>query len=53
MTRTVEVTAAQVNAAKLKVKRSLASGRFVPPSVTAIANADGRHVNASRRARAS
>lgn len=39
MAKTVRVTSAQVNAAKLKVKRSTASGRLVSPGVIAIANA--------------
>jgi len=37
--KTVRVTSAQVNAAKLKLKRSAASGKFVSPGVNAIANA--------------
>lgn len=39
MTKTVRVTPAQVDAAKLKLKRSAATGRFVSPSVIAIASA--------------
>ena len=39
MARTVQVTSAQVNAAKLKVKRSATSGKFVSRGVEAIANA--------------
>ena len=39
MTTTVRVTSAQVSAAKLKIKRSEISGKFVPPSVLAVANA--------------
>ena len=39
MPKVVKVTPAQVNAAKLKIKRSAASGRFVASSVTKIANA--------------
>lgn len=39
MAKIVKVTPAQVNAARLKVKRSAASGKHVPPSVSAIANA--------------
>ncbi len=39
MTKIVKVTPAQVNAAKLKVKRSAVSGKSVSDSVTAIANA--------------
>lgn len=39
MAKTVRVTSAQVNAAKLKVKRSAISGRFVSSGVKAIANA--------------
>lgn len=39
MAKTVRVTSAQVNAAKLKVKRSAISGRYVSPGVKAIANA--------------
>ena len=39
MAKVVRVTSAQVNAAKLKVKRSAATGRFVSSSVSAIANA--------------
>lgn len=39
MAKTVRVTSAQVNAAKLKVKRSEATGRFVSASVKALANA--------------
>lgn len=35
----VTVTSAQVNAAKLKIKRSVSSGRAVSPSVQAIADA--------------
>jgi len=39
MAKIVRVTPAQVNAAKLKIKRSVASGKFVPPSVSAVASA--------------
>lgn len=39
MPKIVKVTPAQVNAAKLKVKRSAISGRFVSPSVSILANA--------------
>lgn len=39
MPKVVKVTPAQVNAAKLKIKRSAASGRFVKDSVSQIANA--------------
>lgn len=39
MAKTVRVTSAQVNAAKLKVQRSASTGKFVSPAVTAIANA--------------
>lgn len=39
MAKIVKVTPAQVHAAKLKVKLSEGTGRVVPPSVTAIANA--------------
>jgi hypothetical protein len=39
MPKVVKVTPAQVNAAKLKVKRSAASGKSVPSSVYQIANA--------------
>lgn len=39
MAKIVRVTSAQVNAAKLKVKRSTASGKFVSRGVSAIANA--------------
>ena len=39
MSKIVKVTPAQVNAAKLKVKRSAATGRYVSSSVSAIANA--------------
>lgn len=39
MAKTVRVTSAQVNAAKLKVKRSAISGRYVSPGVKAIADA--------------
>ena len=39
MAKTVRVTSAQVNAAKLKVKRSATSGKFISPAVSAIANA--------------
>jgi hypothetical protein len=37
--KTVRVTSAQVNAAKLKVKRSAATGRYVSPGVKAVADA--------------
>lgn len=39
MAKVVKVTPAQVNAAKLKVKRSANTGTCVSPSITAIANA--------------
>ena len=39
MPKVVRVTPAQVNAAKLKLKRSAASGRHVATSVSRIANA--------------
>ena len=39
MAKIVQVTSTQVNAAKLKIKRSAASGKSVSPSVIAIANA--------------
>ncbi|MEI4270560.1 hypothetical protein TEK04_02390 [Klenkia sp. LSe6-5] len=39
MQKVVKVTPAQVNAAKMAVKRSAASGRFVKSSVSKIANA--------------
>jgi hypothetical protein len=39
MAKTVRVTSAQVNAAKLKIKRSAISGKIVPPSIHAVANA--------------
>lgn len=39
MAKTVRVTSAQVNAAKLKVQRSAVSGKFVSRGVQAIANA--------------
>lgn len=39
MPKVVKVTPAQVNAAKLKIKRSAASGRVVTASVAQIANA--------------
>jgi hypothetical protein len=39
MAKIVRVTPAQVNAAKLKIKRSDASGKSVSPSVKAVANA--------------
>jgi len=39
MAKIVRVTSAQVNAAKLKVRRSAASGKLVAPSVSALANA--------------
>ncbi|HEX8498877.1 MAG TPA: hypothetical protein VF661_16880 [Actinomycetales bacterium] len=39
MATTVRVTSAQVNAAKLKVKRSASAGKDVPPAVSALANA--------------
>jgi hypothetical protein len=39
MAKIVKVTPAQVNAAKLKVKRSTATGRYISSSVSAIANA--------------
>lgn len=39
MAKIVKVTPAQVNAAKLKVKRSAISGKTVSDSVAAIANA--------------
>ena len=35
----VRVTSAQVNAAKLKLKRAAATGKVVSPAVGAIANA--------------
>ena len=39
MAKTVKVTAAQVSAAKLKIKRSAVSGAVVSPGVRAVANA--------------
>lgn len=39
MTKTVRVTSAQVSAAKLKIKRSAISGKYVAPGIQAIANA--------------
>jgi len=39
MAKTVWVTSAQVNAARLKVKRSASTGRVVSPAVSALANA--------------
>lgn len=39
MAKTVRVTSAQVNAAKLKVKRSAITGKYVSRGVEAIANA--------------
>ncbi|MDP5183062.1 hypothetical protein QOZ88_10455 [Blastococcus sp. BMG 814] len=39
MPKVVKVTPAQVNAARLAVKRSALSGRLVPSSVMRIANA--------------
>lgn len=52
MAKVVRVTSAQVNAAKLKVKRSAITGRFVSPGVSAIANAKRQSTNLSQRARA-
>jgi hypothetical protein len=50
MAKVVKVTPAQVNAAKLKLKRSAATGRYVTTSVSRIANAKRatsvRHDNA-------
>ncbi len=43
MAKTVRVTPAQVEAAKLMVKRSATTGRHVSLSVTAIANARKAH----------
>ena len=42
----VEVTGIQVRAAKLKVKRSAASGKTVSPSLRAVANARRAAANA-------
>jgi hypothetical protein len=39
MAKTIEVTAAQVNAARLLVKQATAKGESVPPAVVAMANA--------------
>jgi len=39
MARTIEVTATQVNAARLLVKQAAARGESVPPAVAAMANA--------------
>jgi len=39
MAKTIEVTAAQVNAARLLVKQATARGESVPPAVAAMANA--------------
>jgi len=39
MPKVVKVTPAQVNAAKLKIKRSAVSGKIVKSSVSQIANA--------------
>ena len=39
MARTIEVTAAQVNAAQLLVKQATARGESIPPAVAALANA--------------
>ncbi|MCW2683430.1 MAG: hypothetical protein JWP33_1343 [Blastococcus sp.] len=38
-TKVVKVTPAQVNAAKMKIKRSAVTGEFVKSSVSQIANA--------------
>ncbi|GAB2696997.1 hypothetical protein [Thalassiella azotivora] len=47
MSKTVNVTPAQVNAAKLKVRRFTKAGRPVPASVLKIANA--RRVEAEEK----
>lgn len=47
MPKVVKVTPAQVNAAKLKIKRSAASGRVVASSVAQIANAKRASSNRS------
>ncbi|HEX7538619.1 MAG TPA: hypothetical protein VF391_16635 [Dermatophilaceae bacterium] len=39
MAKIVRVTPAQVDAAKLKIKRSIAAGKLVSPSVSAVASA--------------
>jgi hypothetical protein len=39
MAKTIEVTAAQVNAARLLVKQATARGESIPPAVSALANA--------------
>jgi len=39
MAKIVRVTPAQVSAARLKVKRAVAAGKFVSPGVNAVANA--------------
>ena len=39
MAKTIEVTATQVNAARLLVKQATARGESVPPAVAAMANA--------------
>lgn len=54
MAKTVRVTTAQVNAAKLKIQRSAVTGRSVSRGVQAIANAKPSSSNgtASRNGRA-
>ena len=48
MARTVRVTSAQVNAARLKVKRSAITGKVVSRGVEAIANAKRESGGSSR-----
>jgi len=48
MPEVVKVTPAQVNAAKLKIKRSAGSGKLVTTNVSRVANAK-RATSSSRR----
>lgn len=45
MAEAVRVTSAQVNAAKLKIKRSALTGKPVSPAVIALANAKSARVS--------
>lgn len=52
MAKTVRVTSAQVNAARLKVKRAASSGKHISVGVSAIANAKRAGVASSQKKKA-
>lgn len=51
MGKRLRVTPSQVAAAKILVKRSAVTGRYVSPGVKAIANADGQSYRSARSGR--